>query len=303
MRTRSGFAFYALLLMTALNAAAVEPMNLQDYMALTGPEPSAHITYGSAASQYVELFRPEGAGPFPVVVLVHGGCWMAGLEGITQVRNIAGLLVGQGIAVWSVEYRRVDEPGGGYPGTYLDMISAVDTLTQRADYYQLDVSRLVAIGHSAGGHLVRWLAGRARLPATSALYREHPFVVREVIALGNVGFDLQAETAHLAAACGTDVALLTGAATPTRPDVYADTSPSRLLPNGSHTVLVNGALDSIAPPASAQADAARVRQEGDAIDTLVLPNASHFDEVGTNSPAWQLILPVVRRAVGMDPGR
>jgi acetyl esterase/lipase len=94
-----------------------EPLSIRDYMSMTGPEPNAHLAYGAAPSQYVELFEPSGSGPFPVVFLVHGGCWKKVYGGIAQMRNLAGALVAQGIAVWNVEYRRVEESGGGYPGT------------------------------------------------------------------------------------------------------------------------------------------------------------------------------------------
>lgn len=114
------------LLLSSLATAA--PMKLADYLALSGPAPTARIAYGSAPSQFAELFRPAGDGPFPVVVLVHGGCWTIKFGGIEQMRNLAGALAAQGIAVWNVEYRRVDEAGGGYPGTYQDINAALDQL-------------------------------------------------------------------------------------------------------------------------------------------------------------------------------
>ncbi len=109
--TISPRALLPALLLSSLASAA--PMKLADYMALSGPAPSATFAYGSAPSQYAELFRPAGAGPFPVAVLVHGGCWTVEYGGITQLRNLAGALAAQGIAVWNVEYRRADEAGGG----------------------------------------------------------------------------------------------------------------------------------------------------------------------------------------------
>ena len=289
-------ALLACVVLAALPAAG--PMTLQDYFALTGPAPAARIAYGTAASQYIELFTPPGAGPFPVVVLVHGGCWSAELGGMAEMRNMAGALVGQGIAVWNVEYRRIDEPGGGYPGTYQDIGAAFDRLAASAATYHLDTRHLVAMGHSAGGHLVQWAAGRARIAAASPLYVAHPLPVREVISLGGLA-DLRGQRAQIGRVCDVDVAKLTGAPTPARPDVYADTNAAALLPNGAHTVLIDGALDRISPPAVAAAYAGLARQAGDRADVVVLPGASHFDEVAATSPSWGMILPVVRASLGL----
>ena len=277
---------------------SAEPMTLHDYMALSGPQPSEHIAYGTAPSQYVELFKPQGSGPFPVVFLVHGGCWSKEYGGIVQVRNVAGALAAEGIAVWNVEYRRVDESGGGYPGTFQDLIAAVDSLTANAAQHHLDTNRVVAMGHSAGGHLVQWLAGRARLPASSPLYRPDPYPLRKVIALGSIG-DLRNRVDKRGQVCGIDVTQLTGKPSAARPDIYSDTSPAELMPNGSHTVLINGALDTVSPPDTAFAYAARAQGAKDRVETLILPNASHFDEVSADSPAFAQILPVIRKSLGI----
>jgi acetyl esterase/lipase len=282
-----------------MHAMAAKPMTLQEYMSLSGPEPNVHLAYGSAPSQYVELFLPHGEGPFPVVVLIHGGCWLKEFQGIVQMRNLAAALTAQGIAVWNVEYRRIDEDGGGYPGTYQDAAAALDLLIAQADAHHLDTNRLAFMGHSAGGHLVQWLAGRSQLPTTSPLYKEKPFAVRQVIALGSIG-DLRRRAQGLKETCGIDIAQLTGRPSATRQDVYADTSPAELMPNGSHTALINGALDHVSPPQTATDYAARAREAGDQADTLVLPRASHFDEVSASSPAWALILPAIHRALGID---
>jgi acetyl esterase/lipase len=278
---------------------AAEPMTLHDYMALNGPAPSEHIAYGTAPSQYVELFEPQGSGPFPVVVLVHGGCWVKQYGGIVQMRNVAGALAAQGIAVWNVEYRRVDEAGGGYPGTFQDMIDATDLLMNTAAKHQLDTRRVVAVGHSAGGHLVQWLAGRARLPASSPLYRPNPYPMNEVIALGSIG-DLRNRVDQRGQVCGINVTQLTGLPSTARPDIYADTSPAELMPNGSHTTLINGALDTVSPPETALAYAERARNMKDTVETIILPNASHYDEVAAGSPAFALILPAIRKSLGLQ---
>ena len=290
------------LLATALLAlphgTVAAPMSLDDYLALTGPAPGVHIAYGAAPSQYAQLFRPEGSGPFPVVVLVHGGCWTVAFGGITQMRNVAGALAAQGIAVWNVEYRRVDEPGGGYPGTYEDMHAALDSLQQHASRYQLDTGRIVAMGHSAGGQLVQWIAGREQLPKSSPLYRDKYLPVKNILSLGGLA-DLRHEKDLIKSSCERDIAQLAGSASTDRPDIYSDTKAADLMPNGSRTVLATGELDTISPPRVAHDYAARAIKAGDHAEVLILPGASHYDEIAATSNAWKMILPVLKQMLGM----
>jgi len=275
-------------------------MKLADYLALSGPAPDARIAYGPAASQYAELFLPQGQGPFPVAVLVHGGCWTSKFGGITQLRNMAGALAQRGIAVWNVEYRRVDEPGGGYPGMYEDMHAALDALRAQAGRQPLDLGRIVAVGHSAGGQLVQWIAGRERIPQGSPLYRANPLPVRHIVSLGGLA-DLRKEAALIQSSCGRDTAQLAGTASAQRPDVFVDTNAAELTPNGSRTWLVTGALDTISPPRVAHDYAARARAAGDRAEVVILPEASHYDEVAASSPAWPQVLRVIEGALGLNP--
>ena len=272
------------------------PMKLADYMALSGPAPSATFAYGSAPSQYAELFLPPGKGPFPVAVLVHGGCWTKEFGGIEQLRNIAGALAARGIASWNVEYRRVDEAGGGYPGTYQDMNAALDTLAAQAARYPLDLTRLVAVGHSAGGQLVQWMAGRARIPAASPLHPGSTLQVRRVVSLGGLA-DLRREAALIESSCERTTAQLAGSPSASRPDVFSDTNAAELLPNGSRTILVTGELDKISPPRVAHAYAQRARAAGDAAETVILPGASHYDEVAASSASWPLVLQAIESSL------
>jgi acetyl esterase/lipase len=283
------------------HAAAPTPMKLADYLALKGPVPNATFAYGSAPSQFAELFIPGGPGPFPVAVLVHGGCWTKEFGGITQLRNLAGALAERGIASWNVEYRRVDEPGGGYPGTYQDINAALSMLAQQAGRYPLDLNRLVAVGHSAGGQLVQWMAGRARIPSTSPLYsalfsQPDSLQVKNVVSLGGLA-DLRREQALIKSSCDREIGQLTGAPSDKRPDVFADTNAGDLLPNGSRTILVTGELDKISPPRVARDYAARARAAGDAAEVVILPGASHYDEVAASSHAWPLVLQAIESAL------
>jgi len=300
MRTGLGVALW--LVSSGATQAVAEPRTLQQYLAQSGPAPTARIAYGPAPSQYAELFVPAGRGPFPVVVLIHGGCWTSSLGGIVEMRDLAGALAAKGAAVLNVEYRRVDEAGGGYPGTYQDVNAALGVLTHEAASYALDTRRIVAVGHSAGGHLVQWIAGRSGIPASSPVHDALAVPIREIVSLGGLA-DLRRDAAHIKTVCDTDVAQLTGPASPSRPDPFLDTSPAELLPNGSHTVLINGELDRISPPALAAAYAERARKAGDRVETVVLPGASHFDEVSTASPAWATVLPIILEPLGLRADR
>jgi acetyl esterase/lipase len=284
---------------SAGGGATAAPMTLQDYLVLEGPQPDARIAYGAAPSQFVELFKPAGQGPFPVLVLIHGGCWTVHFGGIVQMRNMAGELARQGIAVWNVEYRRVDEEGGGYPGMYQDVATAVDRLKTEAAAYNLDLARVAAMGHSAGGHLAQWAASRHRLPPASPAWRADPLAIPHVISLGGLA-DLRHEETLIKTSCERDMWQLAGAASAARPDIFADTSPAEMLPSGVHTTLITGELDDISPVRVAQDYARRARAKGDPAEVVVLPHASHYDEVAATSPAWNLVYPRIRKALRID---
>lgn len=284
---------------TIATTAGAAPMTLQDYLALKGPNPDQHIAYGPAPSQFVELFRPQGEGPFPVVVLIHGGCWTVQFGGIKQMRNVAGALAAQGIAVWNVEYRRYDEEGGGYPGMYQDVATAVDRLKAEAKASRLDLSRIVAVGHSAGGHLAQWAASRHRLPQWSPAWVSDPVRIPTAISLGGLA-DLRNQAALIASSCERSTAQLAGTPSAARPDVFADTSPAEMLPAGIRTVLIHGEHDTVAPLATGEDYARRARAAGDAAEVIALPGGSHYDEVAASSPSWSIVNREIRKALGLQ---
>jgi acetyl esterase/lipase len=126
------------------------------------PEPDVTIAYGPDQMQKADLWLPAGKGPHPVVLMVHGGCWQTEIADRRIMNWIADDLRKRGIAVWNIDYRGVDRDGGGYPGTFADAAAAADALRGQAERYGLDLRTLVAVGHSAGGHLALWLAARAQ---------------------------------------------------------------------------------------------------------------------------------------------
>jgi acetyl esterase/lipase len=135
-------------------------MTWPDLLERPRPEPTATIAYGEDSLQVADLWLPEGGGLHPVVLMVHGGCWQTEIADRRIMNWIADDLRRRGIAVWNIEYRGVDRPGGGYPGTFVDAAQAADAIRVHAARHRLDLSRLVAVGHSAGGHLALWLAAR-----------------------------------------------------------------------------------------------------------------------------------------------
>ena len=120
------------------------------------------VEYGTERSQYGDLRVSSGPGPHPVAILIHGGCFKAAYATLRYMAAMADALKGMGIATWDIEYRRLGEPGGGWPGTYGDVGRAVDHLRALATEHSLDLKRVVVVGHSAGGHLAMWAAARGR---------------------------------------------------------------------------------------------------------------------------------------------
>jgi len=257
-----------------------------DLLGRPRPAPDSTIAYGSDRFQKVDVWLPAGKGPFPIVLMVHGGCWTTSIADRRLMNWIANDLRGEGVAVWSIDYRGVDRPGGGYPGTFADAAMASDALATHAARFGLDTSRIVAVGHSAGGHLALWLAARPKLPVSSMLYNAHPLPIAHVVSLGGLP-DLEAVAASPDNGCGTDViAQLVGAPSLSHPDVYADTSIQRLLPIGVPQDLVNGREDSIVPMRLATRYVAQAEKAGDTANLHIVPATGHVELVAPETAAW-----------------
>ena len=254
-------------------------MTWPDLLGRAHPRADATIAYGPDKYQKIDVWFPATPGRHPVVLMVHGGCWQSGIADRTIMDYIAGDLRAAGVAVWNIDYRGVDRPGGGYPGTFQDAAAAADALAANAAKYHLDTRRVVAVGHSAGGHLVLWLAGRPRLPATSPLHAAHPLRIARVISLGGLP-DLEATAADPENGCGTEVVQqLTGGS-------YADTSVPRLLPLGIQQELVNGREDRIIPYRMASDYIAKARAKGDRATLHTVPATGHVELIAPDSAAW-----------------
>ncbi len=249
------------------------------------------IAYGADPLQFGELWIPKDGRRHPVIVLIHGGCWRADLPGTELMDYMAADLRDRGYAVWNLEYRRIGHPGGGYPGTFQDIAAGIDHLRALAPQYGLDLRKVVVSGHSAGGHLALWVAGRDRLPASSPLRSENPLPVRGAIALAGIA-DLASYREAGPDACGGPSTIdgLVGVQATEDRNVFADTSPPALLPLGDRQVVVSGALDHIVPPRFGQAYAAAASSAGDPATSVVLEGAGHFELIDPTSAVWPRIL-------------
>lgn len=246
------------------------------------PEPDATIAYGPDTMQKVDVWLPAGPGPHPVVLMVHGGCWRTSIADRKLMSWIAADLRESGVAVWNIDYRGVDRAGGGYPGTFADAGAAADALREHAARLKLDAAHVVAVGHSAGGHLALWLAGRPRLPADSPLRTPDPLPIARVVSLGGLP-DLEATANSPDNGCGTEVvAKLVG----DRPDPYRDTSIPRLLPLGLPQDLVNGREDRIIPYRFATDYVRAASKAGDRVQLHTVPRTGHVELVAPGSAAW-----------------
>jgi acetyl esterase/lipase len=283
-------------LAAVFTTAMAGQISYTDLLARKRQVATKRIHYGPGGSQFGDLWLPSGSGPHPVVVLVHGGCWRADLPGLELMAYAAEDFRQHGIAVWNIEYRRLGEPGGGYPGSFEDVADAIDWLRELAKTYSLDLGNVVTVGHSSGGHLALWAAARPRLPKSSPLYRENPLPIKRAISLAGIG-DLSAYRVRGPGACGEPrtVNALVGLASRGPWDIFSDTSPATLLPIGVPQTIISGALDPIVPAAFGHAYAATAASAGDPVQEITITDAGHFELIDPESSAFGKVRSMIER--------
>ena len=253
---------------------------------LDDPPPPADVrlAYGDEPSQFGDLYLPadSGDGRAPLVILLHGGYWRA-RYGLDYLGHVAAALADDGIAAWNLEYRRVGEQGGGWPGTFEDVRAGVAFGRALHRDHPVDVSRVVLVGHSAGGHLALWSV--ADLAATP-----HARDGLSVVALAPVADLGEAWTRRLS---DNAVAGLLGGGPDAFPHRYDIACPTRRLPLGVPTCVVHGMADTSVPFDMAEAYVTRAREAGDDVALVALENTDHFEPVDPETAAYG----VVRRVV------
>ncbi|HET7871263.1 MAG TPA: alpha/beta hydrolase [Terriglobales bacterium] len=249
-------------------------MSNEDILSRKPPEPDLTMAYGRDENQFVHIRLPQGKGPHPVVFFVHGGYWRAKYD-LVHAGHLCAALKQAGIATWNIEYRRVGNPGGGWPGTFEDLRSALRMLTMNQandTLQQLDLKRLCVAGHSAGGQLALALAAY------------EPNVTR-VLSLAGVldlrrGYEL-----HLS---NDAVAGFLGGPPNQVPEHYREASPCELKVRAEQ-VLVHGDADDSVPYEFSRSYAEQKKRAGERVELITLPKIGHFEIIDPSSGVWNKV--------------
>ncbi|MET3290903.1 UNVERIFIED_CONTAM: acetyl esterase/lipase [Brevibacillus sp. OAP136] len=253
------------------------------------------ISYGENENQFGDLRLPVGNGPFPIAIVIHGGFWREKFK-LDQMDSFAEALTAQGIASWNIEYRRVGQEGGGWPGTFLDAAQASDFVRTLANDYPLDLHRIITIGHSAGGHLALWIAARHQLPEASIIKGcDNPLQVKGAISLAGVcDLDVmhnihQVRELKMGIKDNPTRDLIGGMPQDFK-DRYKEASPIALLPIGVPLALIHGSLDSNVPVGLSQQFEQAAKAAGDDVIVQIISSAEHFAIIDPNSEAWPVVM-------------
>ena len=273
--------------------AADTPEAIYKAAGKTASAPGATISYGALPLQAGDLRLPAGKGPFPVAVVVHGGCWQASYDTRAGIAGFADALTRRGIATWNIEYRRVGDAGGGWPGTFQDVAAAVDKLPDIARRYPIDLGRVILVGHSAGAHLALWAASRSKLDAPWRGTAVRPVGVVAIDGPGTlapmIGLDVQA--------CGKPAIVpLMGGTPAEKPAEYKLASPAEHLPLGLRQLVVAADFTPFVLPYATAA-----RQAGDTVEVLQPANANHFDIVTPGLPNGAAVLDFIAAKAFAEP--
>lgn len=257
---------------------------LEDYISLKHAAPDHRISYGKHSEQFGELYLPKENNLHPTIIMIHGGCWQARYN-LTVLGQLSKALTKIGYAVWNIEFRRLGN-GGGFPITFEDVAMGADFLNTIAKKYALDLNSLTAMGHSAGGHLALWLAGRHHLSRSSKFHSNSAIKLERVISLAGIP-DLVAGVEQ--DICRGACLNLMGGLPNKIPEQYQLASPHHLLPlNIPHWHLV-GEHDPLVPVSYLEPFIQRAKQQDTHVHFEVIPEIGHFEMVMPNTVSWNYI--------------
>jgi acetyl esterase/lipase len=240
----------------------------EDILSLAAPKADARVAYGGDGNQFVDLRLPKTSGLHPLAICIHGGYWRAKYD-LEYLGHLCAALTAKGLATANVEYRRVGNAGGGWPGTFADIRAAYRFLMQSARQYGFDSRHVIALGHSAGGQLALCLAA-------------HESGARAAISLAGVVNLQRAYELHLS---NNAVVEFLGGTPVEVGDHYREADPMKLAISAQQW-LVHGAIDDIVPSSlSEDYVSAKVKAKEDA-QLVEIAGAGHFEIVDPLARAW-----------------
>jgi len=251
-------------------AALIEPLAAQSILEIPPAPPGVHIAYGNDEFQFGELYLPESKGLHPVAIVIHGGYWRARYD-LRHIGHFCVALAKAGVAAWSLEYRRLGNAGGGFPGTLDDVRAGAAHLKKIATERSLDLKRGVATGHSAGGQLVLWLAKQGVIP------------LRGVVPLAPVADLRSAWTLKLSS---NVVADFLGGSPAAMPERYRAASPIEMVPLRVRQRVIHGDRDDVVPLAMSRGYVEAARKAGDDCTLTEPAGAGHFELIDPRTAAW-----------------
>lgn len=256
------------------------------------PQGFETIAYGDQRPQFGHLRRAEGTPLRPAVMLIHGGFWRNRYS-LDHLEHLSAALSAQEMVIWNIEYRRVGDVGGGWPGTFHDAVAAAEMLFRRAGEWGVDPDRILVMGHSAGGHLASWLGCMANVPETSQV-RADPLPWRGVVTLAGVLDLVEAWVQHLSDHAVVD---LLGGAPPEQPSRYRNGSPQALVPSPIPHTLLHARQDKLVPVGISERWHKANLEAGGHSRLEVVQRANHFSLIDPRSSAWPRVLAAVQSAV------
>jgi acetyl esterase/lipase len=256
-------------------------VSAEDILSQPQPPPDQRVAYGSDPNQFLEVRLPSGKGPHPVLLNIHGGFWRA-KYGLAHAGHLCEALRGAGAAVFNIEYRRVGNDGGGWPGTFADIRAAYAYVRQEYSRFHLDVKRLAAMGHSAGGQLALCLAA-------------HESSLSQAISLAGVVDLKKAFSLHLS---NDAVVEFLGGKPSEVPEHYREADPMEFSIARSRQWLLHGADDDTVPPAFSREYAEQKKKRGERVELVEIANAGHYDLIDPRSEAFKKVKAAVFSALG-----
>lgn len=234
----------------------------------TPPQADARLRYGDDEFQFGDLRLPKGAGPFATAMFIHGGFWRARYD-LKHASFLCAALSKVGFVTWNLEYRRVGNQGGGWPGSFEDVTAGYQFLRQLARKYPIDTKRILVLGHSAGGQLALALAA-------------HHNSMRAVVSLAGVVNLRRAWDLHLS---NDAVAEFLGGDPQRVPDHYHEASPAELEIHCKQ-LLIHGTEDDIVPVQMSRDYAKQKLEKRESASLLEIPKIGHFEIVDPQSAIW-----------------